>query len=579
MSKEDTSSEKKNNASDNIEKEVKYLLKKNIENRKSNYELIKELKEKYNDNEIVELIMNKYKHKRKHVNKLSIKIRDKLLTKYPNLELKEYIEKVALYKKKYNFDDSEMYAIVHLLFNNKSYIKNESLVDTTNNEMSKALGFIPQSYNFGKMSVSQTETEELQAILTIASATRELHNQITLQSIVYQDLLPQALQGKFDKTKINLFSFVHPVVAALFIPKFKYLDDHMLLASIANIVAARRHGLDIKTQQEYELYIDIATDPSEMACVVKKQPFRDLLNRCTVQTKLWESVLSLRQGKYYINDLSSFILAIDSCKNNVFDAADLAYVKDEGTVLRKLFGAFSIRPTIVSTAPIYGISTLTGSMPPINASHITTLSMITMRIPIYDTNISHIKLNDSLDQRQAYIQNKQITIKSQQLLYSREILVFYVHRRFQTLSLSKLTRPYNMTALPVTLSEYERLQGTIVQYDFRLRFPYQEFVIKSIVSVDTVPVANDTGNNTNTNIIVGCSAIIIDDQNPNIALYYKPLDIENQNPSYTNPLHWLPYDDGTDECVISIAQKRGTLFIYKVDPSSVINNNNSPFQP
>ena len=39
-----------------------------------------------------------------------------------------------------------------------------------------------------------------------------------------------------------------------------------------------------------------------------------------------------------------------------FDAADLAYVKDEGTILRKLFAAFSLRPTIVQTVPYYGIT-------------------------------------------------------------------------------------------------------------------------------------------------------------------------------------------------------------------------------
>src|SRR6185312_16328007 len=113
----------------------------------------------------------------------------------------------------------------------------------------------------------------------------------------------------------------------------------------------------------------------------KVRPFNDLLNRCNVQTKLWEAVLNLRQGKYYTNDLSSFILAIDNCRNSVFDAADLAYVKDEGTIMRKLMSAFSIRPTIVSTAPLYGISSATSNIASLAATHITTISMITMRIP------------------------------------------------------------------------------------------------------------------------------------------------------------------------------------------------------
>jgi hypothetical protein len=42
----------------------------------------------------------------------------------------------------------------------------------------------------------------------------------------------------------------------------------MLLGSIANIVAKRYDGSHLDNQPDYELYIDIATDPSEIACNV-----------------------------------------------------------------------------------------------------------------------------------------------------------------------------------------------------------------------------------------------------------------------------------------------------------------------
>lgn len=544
---------------EDIDKEVHNLMKKNADKQKSTYVIIEDLKQKYKDEQIVDAVMNKYNEKLRRVKKIAEKIRDRLVAKYPNLTMKEYIDKVSEYKKKYNFDDSEMSHILNLLFQNKTGLANSEVLDITYNEMSKALGFIPASYNFnGKMNVKQDELEQLQAILTIASATKELHSQVTLQSLLYESVSPVAINGQFDRPRVNVFSFVHPVVAALFIPKIKFLDEHMLIASVANIVQQRYNGQDLTTQPDYELYMDIATDPSEAACSVGKvKPFNDLLNRCNVQTKLWEAVLNLRQGKYYTNDLSSFILAIDNCRNSVFDAADLAYVKDEGTIMRKLLSAFSIRPIIVSTAPLYGISSASSNIASLAATHITTLSMITVRIPLMDkVKTQALSLSDSLEQRQLYIHRRQITVKTQQIMYSRDLLIFYIHRRFQTVNLARLTRPYQMAILPITMSQYERLHRAQVNFNFDMPIGTQLFTLSSVVAVETAP--NDE------NLIISCSALIRR-PNKNDALQYSPLDLMSENPDKIEPMKFMPLNTplySSSESMYKKASTNGTLFVY-----------------
>ena len=544
---------------EDIDKEVHNLMKKNTDRSKSTYAIIEDLKQKFKDEQIVDAVMSKYNDKLKRVKKIAEKIRDRLVAKYPNLSMKEYIEKVSEYKKKYDFDDSEMNHIINLLFQNKTGLANTEVLDITYNEMSKALGFVPASFNFsGKMNVKQDELEQLQAILTIASATKELHSQVTLQSLLYEDVSVSALNGQFDRTRVNVFSFVHPVVAALFLPKIKFLDEHMLIGSISNIVQQRYNGQELTTQPDYELYMDIATDPSEAACSIGKiKPFNDLLNRCNVQTKLWEAVLNLRQGKYYTNDLSSFILAIDNCRNSVFDAADLAYVKDEGTIMRKLLSAFSIRPTIVSTAPLYGISSATSNIASLAATHITTISMITMRIPLMDKSKTQtMSLNDALEQRQLYIHRRQITVKTQQIMYSRDLLIFYIHRRFQTVNLARLTRPYQMAILPITMSQYERLHGAQVNFDFSMPVGSQLFTLRSVVAVETAP--NDD------NLIISCSALIRRPDSQE-ALEYSPLDLTGSLPDKIEPLKFMPIHTplySNAPSMYKIASTRGTLFIY-----------------
>jgi hypothetical protein len=559
-------------------------MKKNATKDRSTYSILEELKTKYKDEEIVDSIMRKYNEKMKRVRKLAEKIKERLVAKYPNLSMKEYIEKIADYKRKYNFDDSEMQSIVNLIFLAKSNFSNPEAFDVNYNEMSKALGFVPASYNLGgKLHVKKDELEQLQMILTIASATKELHDQVTLQSLIYSDCDPVAIQENgFDKSKINIFSFIHPVVAALFIPKFQLLDQHMLLASIAKIVAYKSNGQELQTQPEYELYWDIATDPAETACVNKTKPFTDLVNRCNVQTKLWEAVLNLRQGKYYTNDLSSFIMAIDNCRASVFDAADLAYVKDEGTIMRKLLAAFSIRPTIVITMPVYGITPLTSHISAVHTSQITTLPMITMRIPMtLEKSDEPISLTQALSQEQLYIHHRQLTVKQQQILYSRELLVFYVHRRFQTFNTAKLTNPYTITYLPMTMGQFERLHDrevSVVIDDLKIPkdsvsgSPPQKFKLQSVVAVevreiirDCEPERPDCRESENKNqIIVSCSAYIrncnSEDPDNFFGWKYNPLELKNAS-DRVQSINKVA-KNGKNSFMDAV-QKTGTLFIYK----------------
>jgi hypothetical protein len=577
MSNENTSFNKSSNG-DVVDKEVRHLVKKYADKPKATYNILEELKNKYKDDEVVDAVMRALNVKMNKIKKIAEKIKDRLVAKYPNMSVKEYIDKVGDYKKKYGFDDSEMQAIINLLFLSKNTFSNPDAYDVNYNEMSKALGFVPASYNMsGKLNVKKEETSQLDAILSISNLTRELHDQVTLQSLIYADCDQMALQSTFDKTKINVFSYVHPVVAALFIPKFELLDQHMIMASIAKIVASKYNGVELQTQPEYELYWDIATDPSETSCVSKTKPFTDLLNRCNVQTKLWEAVLNLRQGKYYTNDLNSFILAIDNCKANIFDAADFAYVKDEGTIMRKLLAAFSIRPTIVLTQPVYSMSNVNSHIAPTTTSHITTLPMVTMRIPMTmgGKNTESISLSSALTQEQLYIHHKQITIKKQELLYSRELLIFYVHRRYHAFNTGRLVAPYGISHLPITMNQFEKLQDTDVDIEIdnlSIGSGNQSFSLKSVVCVETRDIKGIKDCNVeNTNkLIYSCSSFIraIDDDGVSTFHYYNPLNFDKSDVNGGTITAMSLFDSNNSMPKI---RKSGTLFIYHTKKAAMQN--------
>lgn len=574
MSNQGALSKNSNPNMDEMEKKVDKLIKKYADVPDAKYRIIKELQEEYKDDEIKDTILNRYQDKLEKVKRVAEKVKVKLLAKFPNLNVKDYIKKLAPYKTKYKITDSEMNLVIGLLFRTSPVTQTVEF-DRPYTEMTRALGFEPASLNLGsKMVVKQDEMEHLQAILQLNGLYKELHNQVSLQSLVYTDCSLRAIVGNFDRTKNNMFSFIHPIIAALFIPKINVIDNHFIQASISNIVAQKYNGNELTTLPDYELFTDISVDPSETACTGgKSKPFADLLARCQVQVKLWEAVLNLRQGKYYSNDLNSFMLAVDNCKSNVFDAADFAYVKDEGSILRKLFGVFSFRPTTVNTSPIIGINELAtncSSLAGINTAHLTTVSMLCMRISQTNINtrlignaMQPINLSSALRQHQYFAYKGRIETKQQEVLYSNGVVVFYVHRRYHQIDTTRQQNPYVVATLPMTMSSYERINQHPVDFSQMINIQHQAFTLKSVICLETTNIGN-AGNVGPQDLIIGCNAFIhcnnIVPNRPQIdGLVYSPLSTHTLSNTSTliQPVSW--YDAPVLQAE---ARFKGTLFIY-----------------
>lgn len=591
MSNPDASSNKSLPRED-IERQVDKLIRKNAGNKSniSNYQVYENLKGKYNNDEMVETIMKKYSDKMKRVRKLASKIKQRLFEKHPHLSQKEYIDKVSSYKEKYGFDDAEAQAIINDIINKPVNITNER-DDAGFNKMSKALGFVPISYNLsGRLNPDKDDVESLQEILKLDSISKDLHMQVMLQHLFYDNskLNSQVItNANQDKHKANIYSFVHPVVVALFLPKINLLDDQMIIASISKIISQKQNGLELQTQPEYELYWQIATDPAETACVTKNnKPFYDLYTRFIVQTKLWESILNLRQGKCYLPELSSlstFIAAIDNCKASIFDSADLAFVKDEGTILRKLFAAFSFRPIVVLTLPaavgittgllnmgVNGIASPFTSQRAMTSGHITTLPIWTIRPPHNVNSSVSVKDNIQSSQQQFYIHHGRIVVKEQQLIFVRGIFSVYIHRRSTPINVTKFTSPFQFASLPNTLGTFEKLHNfDITEYDGNtianiapIIAPLKDFKLKSVVCVKTMPYTDknvyyNAGNvgTTNSDVIISSTTIVFND----VETYkYDPLDPDT---SYGNLI--TPFKTINDPNIVYPEIKtHATLLIY-----------------
>lgn len=478
-----------------------------------------------NDEEFVQKMYEEYKERMDFIRRKAGKFKNLIFSKYSNLPLTQVLEKAKKFKRKYEFTDDEFHSFVNMVLSDKNF--KADTINYPTGAMSRTLGYSLDAVVGDRLHVKNNEMDVLQEILRMYAETKILHSQVVVQSLTYTDCSNEAISGLYDRTKHNPYAYIHPVLAALFLPRIRYLDEHMLIANIANIVRCRYENKPIQTQPEFELYWDLITDPNEVACVSNKDtPMIDLRNRIVLQTKLWDSVLNLRQGRYYNERLSAFMVALDNCNNNIFDAPDLAYVKDEGTILRRLMGAFSLRPTIVSVRPYHNIAGGNYSMNSMSMVQITTIPIVTVRLPLNMQNKStSINMNEALDQLQWYVENKMIVPKSQQIVHSRDVVIFYANRRYQSINFGSLTAPYNFTALPATVTGFETLNPVNINYTDTVQIGDDLFNLRSVVFVERSAQNND--------LIIGSTAGIVV-QPTNIGATYDDYYIQYNPQGVTN---------------------------------------------
>jgi hypothetical protein len=486
-----------------------------IRENASDAQVLAALRSKYpNDVDLVNKLFSEYDDKMSRVRRKAQKFATLILTKYSHLGPKKIIEKAKKYKKKYEFSDDEFNAFLNIALSDKSF--SSANLQIPNTELSRTLGHtvdVPV-----KMMVKSSEYDVLQDILRMHQENTQLHAQAVIQSLTYdvanecQMMLTTTGKDLFDARKDNMYSNIHPVLFALFAPKIKDLEDRMLLASISGIVSSRYNGTQFRTQPDWLLYHDLIQDPNEAVCASsqKDSALVDLRNRVRVQTELWKSVTNLRQGKFYPADATNFLVALKACKNNYYDSPDLAFIEDEGSVLRRLLSVFSYRPTIVAVRNQASVSPFAVGMP-INAyamTQVTTVPMINIRLPT-DKSAGKTQLATSLTSPDFYVENKVIVPKIKEVVYSRDTLIFYVNRRSFGLEHSKLVNPQMLpqfNVLPFSISGYENIIDNAVDLVPSITVGGDSFNLKSIVSVDTQSLSSGSGKSTT--FIKGCKATV-----------------------------------------------------------------------
>jgi hypothetical protein len=573
-----------------VEGEVQALLRKN--GKITNDDFMR-LRSSHKDEDLVSKIQDLYIEKQSNLLKKAKKFADLIREKYSQSQTPFHIllEKAHKYKVKYGLTDAEFAEFQRIyeqeLVGNKSV---EVIQPSTN--IQKVLGGVTLDYHGSAMKLNGEDSKYAQELMAYNAATKSVHAQVLLQALKYRDCDLEAMTGVYDRNIMRINDHVHPVVAALFLPKIKIIENHFLYSNISAIVKARLSGEKIVSLPDYELFYALTTDPNDVVCD-SKSTILDLLNRAKLQAQLWNCVLHLRSGQYYQASFKDFIASIDLCRLNKQDTPDFVYGRFDGVVLKRLVSAFSFRPTVVSTLP-YMVNPIATNPYAMNMRpQVTAVPMINMRIPPKpisvvnnDTQSVVINLDSATKQVQFFIENGQIVPKQTDLIYSRGVLIFYVDRRATTIKINDQLSQFSLTKLPQPIAGFEKLNKTRVGFNRSMKLRDEVFMLKSVVFSEV----NIDAEGKETDVVVGSSAVVLKARNENqekalldikdgvqldaavtaldiVPIIYDPYSpvLVNPNSATRGPMHSLSYSYAPEDSnsFEYLAGNKGTIFIYK----------------
>ena len=339
----------------------------------------------------------------------------------------------------------------------------------------------------------------------------------------------------FDGTS---FDSIHPVIVALFLTKIKKLDEYFIHSNLGEIISNRYKNEPITNPANIKLIDNLINDYNDVVCNHDK-PLEDLLDRVNLQNHLWHNIYWVRNLKFFHSCSKDLLNCLNNCKQNKFDNPEIIHGRNDFIVIKKIFNAFSYKPTTLLivdntndiTRPYYYTSD----------SYAVNVSTINLYLDMYspdqfiDMNIlrSHplgihyescvlndaapttanpdvntpyiLKLSSGDSTFERFLINGVIMNKGKSML-SSEVLIYYVDRNTHINAISSnLTYGHKPSIGFVTkqaiLNKPIKWNHTVkigLNQGIGSNSTYNKFKIKSIVSNKELLI-NNNGNSTNPN--------------------------------------------------------------------------------
>jgi len=441
-----------------------------------------------------------------------------------------------------------------------------------------------------KDNLSSGDFAKVQDIVRLEAANKLLYQQVVLQSVQYNDCDIIALAGKFDPDRNNAFSHVHPLIAALYLPKFDVLERTTIHAHMAGVVKARYNREPLLNQVDKELFENIIYTNRREVCSMN--PAEDLHKRVQLQYALWHSISALRSGRYY-GVSSDFGAALEQCHLTHVSPHN-TIVNDEGSSVRRIFGAFGLNTIMFSikSAPqlVTANLNMTSSIfvPTVRDEERTSFdSMITIDMSDYRSrNGAPYDFNDALNQQSYYLdENDRYILANTNVIGVHKLMSFFVSRRKTSVLQKQNIGSNGITAsmisfnqLPLTISGLSELNSYPVHAPLALKVNNFLLQKRSVVVNEVIPYSSPNSDPMNPSVVelVTSTSAIVYKKDGSEIYYYNPTGVLNAvsgvsttgaaalgRPNPVSLINSNGANDGSDLNAAYLESRQGTLFFYQ----------------
>jgi hypothetical protein len=255
--------------------------------------------------------------------------------------------------------------------------------------------------------------------------------------------------------------------------------------------------------------------------------------------------------------------SVDVCRLNKFDNPDLVYGRHDGTIIKRLLAAFSFRPTVVATLPVANIFAYNPYSQALRPT-VTSIPMINVRPTTGVTTTGAPASNDlsnTLTQQQQFIEGNLIVQRMTNVMYSREILIFYVDRR--TLRIGLHLSPFTVNRMPTSVAGFERINDIPVTAPPTIKITgsgaSDTFSLASVVCAVTNPAVDpkEIGN-----YVIGSKTYLYNNDN-NTLHCYNPAKSNTSYVGESSISDILTSDTSAMAEAEQDMQMKGLIYIYQ----------------
>lgn len=464
----------------------------------------------------IERTLDRVKEAKNKIEKHVRSFRRKVDRKYGMLSEADLIKKAIAYAAKGKLSETERDVFIkHVLHGNDELYYSGELKYS---KMSQFLGYDTQGMPM--LSLQAKDQAKLNELISLYNSSKSLYHDIRQQTLNYLDCSPEAISGSYKPDKHSISQHIHPIVAMLFLPSVRVIENRMLKSNIARMVLSRAPLVHNKVnlyegivpgdiEADFELGYAISQDPNSTNHFSSETPLTNLTNRFKCQIELWKNVLNLRSGRYYSkgyddNDgISGFMKALDNFNRVQYDTVDNFNSRDEGNVLKKILAIFSIRPTYTQ---IYtsqrkiqmGFSNISG----LSRMTFLNLPVINIRLPsaFGGRSSAGVHLRHALQQTDVFLKNKQLVPMNKSVMMSQDMIFFFADRKQRTVNAASVSMGFRNMALTPSFIGTTSLNKTPLIFGMSEAIGKEMFNIRGIITLQT-PKGLD--------MVTGCAASVV----------------------------------------------------------------------